>query len=176
VSIKSSMVECRDLLPILRFDCTSVQSYAVQLNGSHPAAGDEALLIQLCRLRLHLVSSDYQHSRANAFQRHHVDLHRLHQALRELYSHNRTCPFPPFALLQANQHSDASQPSISQASLPQLTVDVLIHSLDFKRQGKLHDAGMVVPMVGEDESEDGGIVSGGLEGPFHSLALFLQVG
>jgi hypothetical protein len=43
-------------------------------------------------------------------------------------------------------------------------VDVLIHSLDFKRQGKLQDAGMVVPMVGEDESEAGGIVGGGLEG------------
>jgi hypothetical protein len=50
-------------------------------------------------------------------------------------------------------------------------VDVLIHSLDLKRQGKLQDAGMVVPMVGEDESEDGGIVSGGLDGPLTWLFL-----
>ncbi|GHJ83630.1 hypothetical protein NliqN6_0032 [Naganishia liquefaciens] len=67
-------------------------------------------------------------------------------------------------------------PSVSQASLPQLTVDVLVHSLGLRRIGKLRDEGMVVPMVGEAEGEEGGIVTGGIEvfGREGSSFVFLQ--
>ncbi|KAJ9098985.1 hypothetical protein QFC20_005803 [Naganishia adeliensis] len=69
----------------------------------------------------------------------------------------------------------ATLPSVSQASLPQLTVDVLVHSLGLKRLGRLQDDDMVVPMVGEAEGDEG-LVSGGIEvfGREGSSYVFLQ--
>jgi hypothetical protein len=54
------------------------------------------------------------------------------------------------------------QPSVSLANLPQLSVDLLITTLELKRVGWIGKGDTVAPFSGV--GEDGEIVTGGLEG------------
>ncbi len=61
---------------------------------------------------------------------------------------------------------------VSYANLPQLTIDLLIHSIGLKRLGDLGDGSTVVPMVGQldvheddkDPGQDATLTTGGVEG------------
>lgn len=95
----------------------------------------------------------------------------VYQGSTDLFQNATLVIASPFPIFAAHSLTSSPQPSVSQASLPQLTVDVLVHSLGLRRLGKLQDDEMVVPMVGEAEVEEG-LASGGIEGM--SFAFFVR--
>lgn len=72
-----------------------------------------------------------------------------------------------------------SQPTVSQGSVPQLTVDLLVYSLRLERIGYLHDADCVVPMLGaadvtsDQASTFPDLVTGGIEGELPQSYIWL---
>jgi proteasome assembly chaperone 2 len=71
-----------------------------------------------------------------------------------------------------SQETSSRQPSVSLANLPQLAVDLLIHSLSLTLVGYIGTGSTVAPLVGSSKN---GLSTGGLEGQLAGTIAVLKL-